>query len=147
MASKALLPKLGVLVETGIDESPRLGGNLSSRLGAAEGLKLEDDAIARGGKALLGMPVVGDAVLGVGKPLGGVSNGAGCSEALEEIGNGFVVAFDSKLFAFPNGELLALDKFDGNPCGGVLLNISKPVAAFPGLLAAIGPGPDTSGIV
>lgn len=66
---------------------------------------------------------------------------------MEETGNGVVVAFDSKPFAFPNGEPLALDEFDGNPFGGVLLNISKPVAAFPGLLAALGPGPDTSGIV
>ncbi len=75
--SKALLPKLGVLVETGIDESLRLGGDLSSRLGAADGLKLGDDALARGGKELLGKLVVDDGVLVVGNPLGGVNNGEG----------------------------------------------------------------------
>lgn len=140
-------PKLGVFVETGKDDSLRLGGNLSSRLNGTDGLKLDDDAIARGGKALLGKAVVGDEVLGVGKPLGGVNKGAGCRGAIEAIGNAFADTFDSRLFAFPNGELFTPDELDENPFGGVLLNISKPVEAFPGLLDGIGPGPVTSGIV
>lgn len=152
LESKALPLKLGVFVETGKDDSLRLGGNLSSRLNGADGLKLDDDAIARGGKALLGKAllgkaVVGDGVLGVGKPLGGVNKGAGCREVFEVIGNEFADTFDSRLFAFPNGEPFTPDELDENPFGGVLLNISKPVAAFPGLLDGIGPGPVTSGMV
>ena len=146
--SKRLLLRLGVLVEIGIDKSPRLGGNLPSRLAGADGLKPDDVVLAKGGKALLDRPVVGRIVLGVVKPVGGVNNGAGCNDAFAELGNGFEMVFDSKLFEFPSGDVLAPDEeLDEKPFGGVLLNISKPVAAFPGLPEAIGPGPDTSGIV
>ena len=152
LGSNVLLLKPGVLVEIGIDDPPRLGGNLSSRLGETEGAKLDEVAFASGGKALLGSPVVGAPLLvvgkplfGVGKPVGDVNNGAGCKDALAELGNDDEVVFDSNPFEFPKGD--EPDEFDEKPFGGVLLNISKPFRAFPGLLEAIGPGPDTSGMV
>ena len=159
LGSDVLLLKLGVLVEIGSDDPPRLAGNLSSRLGGTVGVKLDEVAFASGGKALLGSPVLGAPMLvvgkpvfgegkpvpDVGKPVGDVNNGAGCKDALAELGNDDEVVFDSNPFEFPKGD--EPDEFDEKPFGGVLLNISKPFRAFPGLLDAIGPGPDTSGMV
>ena len=159
LGSDVLLLKLGVLVEIGSDDPPRLAGNLSSRFGGTVGVKLDEVAFASGGKALLGSPVLGAPVLvvgkpvfaegkpvpDVGKPVGDVNNGAGCKDALAELGNDDEFVFDSNPFELPKGD--EPDEFDEKPFGGVLLNISKPFRAFPGLLEAIGPGPDTSGMV
>ena len=52
LESASFEPKLGVLVETGIDDSLRLGGNFSSLLDGKFGLKVDDGVLASGGSVV-----------------------------------------------------------------------------------------------
>ena len=115
--SARLLLKFGLLVDIGIDESPKLGGNFSSRLGRKAGLKLDDGVFENGGALLFEPAPFWEVAIGEGNALGAVSNGAGCNGA----GCNGACCNDppGKLLPlFPNGDGLALDGLvvsEGNP--------------------------------
>ena len=147
-SSGALSPKPGVLVEIGIDDSLKLGGNLSLLLVEKGEMELANGALGSGGR------VFAAAVFGVGLAEGGINRGAGCMVKLEGLGNeigGTVDAEGLELASeeLPKGEF----ELDENPFEGELLNMSKLFEVLPGLLGlpellgAIGEGPETSGMV
>ena len=86
--------------------------------------------------------------------VGGINRGAGCIVELDALGNEIGGTVDSGALELAKGEL-GKGEFvlDENPLDGELLNMSKPFDVFPGLLglaellAAIGDGPETSGMV
>lgn len=143
--SEALRPKLGVLVEIGIDDSLKLGGNLSMLL--VEKGELDVDVLGSGGRVFVA------AMFGAGLAVGGINKGAGCVVELE-LGKEIGGTVDSKGLELARGELPKGEfELDENPLEGELLNMSKlfvvpPVLiGLPELLGAIEEGPETSGIV
>ena len=146
--SEELSPKLGVLVEIGIDDSLKLGGNLSLLFVEKGELELANGALGSGGRVLVA------AVFGAGLDVEGINKGAGCIAELGELGNEIGGTVDSEALELASGELLKGEfELDENPLDGELLNMSKPFAVLPGLLGlaelagALGNGPETSGIV
>ena len=81
---------------------------------------------------------------GTGFTVGGINKGAGCNEELIGLGNEIGGTACSGLFECAKGETFALDV---KPFDGELLNMSKLLDVLPELLAVIGDGPDTSGMV
>ncbi len=147
-SSGTLIPKLGVLVEIGMDEWLKLGGNLSLSFAENGELELAEIALGSGGR------VFAAAVFCAGLEIGGINRGAGCIVELDALGNEIGGTVDSGAPKLAKGEL-GKGEFvlDENPLDGELLNMSKPFDVFPGLLgfavllAAIGAGPETSGMV
>ena len=147
-SSGTLIPKPGVLVEIGMDDWLKLGGNLSLSFVENGELELAEVVLGNGGR------VFAAAVFGAGLGEGGINRGAGCIVELEALGNEIGGTVDSGAPKLAKGEL-GKGEFvlDENPLDGELLNMSKPFDVFPGLLglaellAAIGDGPETSGMV
>ena len=138
LESGTLSPKPGVFVGIRIDDSLKLGGNLSLlALGKVE-LELNGCTFANGERAGK------SAMPGAGFAVGGINKGAGCNAELFGLGNEIGGTACSGLFGLAKGETFVLDV---NPFDGELLNMSKLLDVFPELLPAIGDGPDTSGIV
>jgi len=100
-------------------------------------LNEDEGVLARGGS------VLGSESPSAEMPLGGVRRGAGCNDGLVEAGNAGG-RDDSEVFEFAKGDAVVLE---ANPLDGVLLNMSKALAVFPELVDAMGPGPETSGMV
>ncbi len=138
LESGTLSPKLGVFVEIGIDDSLKLGGNLSLLFAGKVELDFNDCKFAIGGRA-------GNSALpSAGFAVGGINNGAGCNAELIGLGNEIGGTAGSELFGLSKDGTFALD---ANPFDGELLNMSKLLDLFPELLAVIGDGPETSGMV
>ncbi|HUP77230.1 MAG TPA: hypothetical protein VM260_01625 [Pirellula sp.] len=147
-SSGTLIPKPGVLVEMGMDDWLKLGGNLLLSFVDNGELELAEVVLgcARGVLAAL--------VIDAGLAVGGINRGAGCIVELDALGNEIGGTVDSGAPKLAKGEL-GKGEFvlDENPLAGELLNMSKPFDVFPGLLglaellAAIGDGPETSGMV
>lgn len=136
--SRTLSPKLGGFVGIGIDESPKLGGSLSLLSKGKGELEFNGCTIANGGRDFE------SALPGAGFAVGGINKGAGCKVELVGLGNEIGGTACSELFGLGKGGTFALEE---NPFDGELLNMSKLLDVFPELLAAIGDGPDTSGMV
>lgn len=133
-----LSPKLGVFVEIGIDDSLKLGGNLSLLFAGKVELEFNGCKFAIGGRA-------GNSALpGAGFTVGGINKGAGCNAELIGLGNEIGGTAGSELFRLAKEGTFALD---ANPFDGELLNMSKLLDLFPEVLAVIGDGPETSGMV
>ncbi len=81
---------------------------------------------------------------GVGFAVRGGNKGAGCNVELVGLEKEIGGTACSGLVGLVKGEAFVLDE---NPFEGELLNMSKLLDAVPELLAAIGDGPETSGIV
>lgn len=145
--SEAMISKLGGVVEIGIDDWLKLGGNLSMLFVEKGELELAADVLGSGGRAFV-------AVVFAGLAVGGIKRGAGCIVELEGLGNEIDGTVDSGAFELAIEELVKGEfVLDENPFDGALLNISKPFdvpVALPGLaelLEEIGDGPETSGMV
>ncbi len=89
----------------------------------------------------------GKVVLVAAVPDAGVSRGAGCRGGLVETGNEFIGPEAPNPFEFPKGDATDSGGVEANPLDGALLNISKPLDELPVVLAPMGPGPETSGIL
>ncbi len=100
------------------------------------------EVFGKGGKVVLvaAVPVVGESN-------GAGCNGAGCNGGLGEPGNEFIGAAAPNPLEFAKGDALESGCVEANPLDGTLLNISKPLDELPELPAAIGPGPETSGML
>ena len=79
--SETFSPKLGVFVEIGIDDSPKLGGNLSLLSKGKGELEFNGCTIANGGRTFE------SALTGAGFAVGGINKGAGCNVELVGVGN------------------------------------------------------------
>ena len=132
-SSGVLSPKLGVLVEIGVDDSLKLGGNLSLLFVEKGELELANGALGSGCRVLVA------AVLEAGLAFGGINKGAGCIVELEELGNAIDGTVDSEALVLASGVLLKGEfELDENPLDGELLNMSKLLDVFPGLLGLPG---------